>query len=97
MKLRQNLILLALVVLMGAVPLLTIRHRAGGFSGSDDQGTDMIGQVSPGYRRWFEPLWVPPSPEVECLLFGLQAALGAGFIGYYLGVSSARAKRKDPS
>lgn len=97
MKRHQNLILLVLVVLMGAVPLAMMGHREGAFSGSDDQGTDMIGQVSPTYRRWFEPLWVPPSPEVECLLFGLQASLGAAFIGYYLGVSRAREKKDKPS
>ena len=33
-----------------------------------------------------------PSGEASSLLFALQAALGAGFIGYYLGVSTTRAK-----
>jgi cobalt/nickel transport protein len=30
-------------------------------------------------------LWKPPSDEVESLLFSLQAALGAGFLGYVIG------------
>ena len=29
--------------------------------------------------------WEPPSGEIESLLFALQAAIGAGFIGYYVG------------
>ncbi len=31
------------------------------------------------------PLWEPPSPEIESLLFAVQAALGAGVLGYYFG------------
>jgi cobalt/nickel transport protein len=32
----------------------------------------------------------PPSDEIASLLFALQAAIGAGFIGYWLGLSVAR-------
>ncbi|NLN22191.1 MAG: cobalt ABC transporter substrate-binding protein CbiN, partial [Syntrophomonadaceae bacterium] len=34
--------------------------------------------------------WEPPSGEIESLLFALQAAIGAGFIGYYLGFVKGR-------
>jgi len=34
----------------------------------------------------------PPSNEIGSLLFALQAALGAGFIGYWLGSSATRTK-----
>jgi cobalt/nickel transport protein len=34
----------------------------------------------------------PPSGEIGSLLFALQAALGAGFIGYWYGCSKTRAK-----
>ena len=99
MTARLNLILLALVLLLGAGPLLLI-HRpatpAGGqaraiFTGADDQARNVIGTVAPGYRPWAHSLMVPPSSEVESLLFALQAALGAGFIGYYFG-----SRRRDP-
>jgi cobalt/nickel transport protein len=39
----------------------------------------------------------PPSGEVASMLFALQAALGAGFIGYWLGSSVTKAKEKRMS
>ena len=41
---------------------------------------------------WFQPFWEPPGGGTESLLFALQAALGAGFIGYYFGLK--RGERK---
>jgi cobalt/nickel transport protein len=35
---------------------------------------------------------VPPSKEIESLLFMLQAALGAGLLGYYIGLRRGEAK-----
>jgi cobalt/nickel transport protein len=54
----------------------------------------MIGTIAPDYKPWFKPLMEPPSGEIESLLFALQAAAGAGFIAYYLGVSMTRAKMR---
>ncbi len=55
------------------------------FKGSDDLGTEAILQSRPDYKPWFEPLWKPPSGEVESMLFALQAALGGGVLGYAIG------------
>jgi len=55
------------------------------FGGSDDQATKVIETLHPGYQRWFIPFWQPPSAEVQSLLFGVQAAVGAGAVGYALG------------
>ena len=75
------------------VPLV---FRTGGeFKGSDDQGTEAITAISPGYQPWFKPLWTPPSDEVESLLFSLQAAIGAGLIGYYVGLRRGRRQEED--
>jgi cobalt/nickel transport protein len=41
--------------------------------------------VKSDYKPWFSSIWEPPSGEIESLLFALKAALGAGFIGYYIG------------
>lgn len=59
-------------------PLLVARDAS--FSGADDMAEKLISQLHPDYKSWFNPLWEPPSREVESLLFALQAALGAGFI-----------------
>ena len=100
MKRFQNLILLVLVVALLVVPLMMIKKSAPGpdgkeveiFQGADNQARDLIGKIAPGYQPWFEPLMEPPSGEIGSLLFALQAALGAGFIGYWYGCASTRAK-----
>ncbi|ABK98846.1 energy-coupling factor ABC transporter substrate-binding protein [Pelobacter propionicus] len=100
MKRYQNLILLALVALLVAVPLWMVKRPAPGpdgaeveiFAGADDKAKDTITAIAPQYKPWFKPLMEPPSGEIGSLLFALQAALGAGFIGYWLGSSVTRAR-----
>ncbi len=67
-----------------AAPLV-LPGLGGEFKGSDDLGTDAINKARPGYQPWFQPLWKPPSDQVESLLSSVQAALGAGFLGYMIG------------
>ena len=88
---RRNVVLLGVAAGIVALPLLLA--GGGAFKGSDDQGTAAIGALAPGYQPWFKPLWTPPSGEVESLLFSLQAAAGAGLIGYYLGYRRGRQRR----
>ena len=64
-----------------------------GATGTDDQAKDAIEDLRPGYVPWFSPIWKPPSDEVETLLFTLQAALGAGVLGYVIGNLQGRAAR----
>jgi len=100
MKRFQNLILLVLVVALAVVPLMMIKKTGPGpdgkevevFTGSDDQARQAIGNIAPSYKPWAKALMVPPSAEIESLLFALQAALGAGFLGYWYGCASTRAK-----
>lgn len=79
-----NGFILAAVVLLAALPL--VLHPTAAFSGTDEAASQAIARAQPGYLPWFRPLWRPPSSEVETLLFALQAALGAGAIGYYFGL-----------
>ncbi|NVN92654.1 MAG: energy-coupling factor ABC transporter substrate-binding protein [Desulfuromonadales bacterium] len=100
MKRYQNLILLTLVVILIATPLWMVKRPAPGpdgkeveiFAGADDKAKDTIAAIAPQYKPWFKPFMEPPSNEIGSLLFALQAALGAGFIGYWLGSSVTRAK-----
>jgi len=99
MKRYQNPILLALVLLLTAAPLWIVRRVPGPdgrkaeiFMGADDKAKITISTIAPQYKPWFKPLMEPPSSEISSLLFALQAALGAGFIGYWLGCSVTRAK-----
>ncbi|ABY91640.1 MAG: Cobalt transport protein CbiN [Caldanaerobacter subterraneus] len=86
--LMKNLILGLLVILLIVFPLVTIKNAE--FAGADDRATQAIAEVDKNYKPWFEPIWEPPSGEIESLLFALQAAIGAGFLGYYIGVAKWR-------
>lgn len=95
---RTNYLLLIGVVLLVVIPLIFVQ---GEYGGSDDQGTAAIQALRPGYKPWFTPIWTPPSPEIESLLFAVQAAFGAGIIGYVLGriqgaASAREAQKKSP-
>lgn len=102
MKRYQNLLLMIAVVVLVAFPLWMVQKPAPGpdgqeveiFLGADDQAKDVIGKIAPGYEPWFKPLMEPPSGEIGSLLFALQAALGAGFIGYWYGSAATRTKMR---
>lgn len=88
MKKYENLILIVLVVAIVAFPLI---WKAGAeFGGADDQVKDVVGEINPDYKPWFKSLWTPPSAEVESFLFAVQAAIGAGVIGYWIGFQRGR-------
>ena len=101
----QNFLLIAAVVALTVFPLVNIDAPAPGpdgeqaeiFVGTDGQAKEIIQELAPDYRPWFSSILEPPSGEIESLLFALQAALGAGIIGYYLGYCRGRAKTADTS
>jgi len=102
MKRYQNLILILLVVAIGVFPLWYVNKpepAADGktveiFKGADDQAKDAISVIAPDYKPWFKSLLEPPSAEVGSLLFALQAGIGAGFLGYWIGSSTTRARMR---
>ena len=55
------------------------------FAGTDSVATSTIQESNPDYEPWFQPFFQPESGEVESGLFALQAAIGAGVLGYVLG------------
>lgn len=88
MKKHENLILILLVVALVAFPLI---WKAGAdFGGADDQVQGVVSEINPGYQPWFSSIWKPPSAEVESFLFAVQAGIGAGFIGYWIGFQRGR-------
>ena len=99
---RQFWIIAACVVVLTVAPLLFVRTPALGpdgkaqalFGGSDDAARDAITVIAPHYRPWFAPL-MEPGPEIASMLFALQAAIGAGVIGYWLGASVTRQRERE--
>ncbi|GAB4177380.1 MAG: energy-coupling factor ABC transporter substrate-binding protein [Geothermobacteraceae bacterium] len=99
---RLNWLLLIGALMIAVWPLVTAGlngrgHEGELFTGTDDQATAAITQLAPDYRPWAKPLWQPPSGEIESLLFSLQAALGAGIIGYVIGRRRERRLHRDAS
>ncbi|WP_151530235.1 MULTISPECIES: energy-coupling factor ABC transporter substrate-binding protein [Corynebacterium] len=62
------------------------------FVGTDSSAETIVEEVDPGYEPWFEPLVGELPGEVESGLFALQAALGAGLLGYVIGLYRGRTK-----
>ena len=101
-KRTQNILLILAVIVLALIPLWIVEKPAAGpdgeavaiFGGADDQAKNLIGEIRPDYVPWFEPLIEPASGEIASMLFALQAALGAGFIGYYLGMGRMREKMR---
>ena len=89
----NQLLLILLVIALAVIPLFW--NRGAKFEGADDQAEKAIGEVSKDYKPWFTPLWKPPSDEVESFLFALQAAIGAGAIGYILGYLRGKKSHKE--
>ena len=92
---KKPIILLLLVVVIVAFPLALYNGKGesqGYFTGSDDQGSRAI--ETTGYQPWISSIWEPPSPEIESLLFAVQAAIGALIIGYILGYYKGTAKAR---
>lgn len=86
---RRTPLMLAAVVVLAVVPL----WFGGEFKGADNQAAAAIVAQNPGFTPWAVPFWTPPSSEVEGLLFALQAALGAGVLGYVIGRRQGRAAK----
>ena len=93
----KNILLLGATVALAAYALAFSKPAEGeAFTGSDGQAREAIAAIDPAYRPWFAPFWEPPSGEIESLLFGLQAAAGAGALCYALGFwRGRRAGRND--
>lgn len=87
---RRDMVLLALAALLIAAPLI-VSPGGAEFLGADSQAQALIEET--GYRPWFAPLWQPPSKEVESLIFAVQAALGAGLLGYVIGRRHGRPRQ----
>jgi len=89
-EILKNVILIFIVVALVVLPLWLVKDHD--FNGTDGKASELIAELNKDYKPWFKPLWEPPSKEIESLLFALQAAVGAGFIGFYIGLTIGRSK-----
>ena len=80
---KKTIILLCIAALLIIVPFII--NANGEYEGADAQAEGIINEINSEYEPWANSLWEPPSGEVESFIFAAQAALGAGFIGYFIG------------
>ncbi len=90
---KKNVLLILAVVMLAILPLFIQKNAA--FSGADGEAEKAISEINSSYKPWFSNIWEPPSSEIESLLFALQAAIGAGFIGYFIGYTRGKSKLKN--
>lgn len=90
-------VLLALLVAVFAVSFFLAPRPASDeeepFGGTDAAVTTMLEED--GAEPWFNPVFELGSGELESGLFGLQAAIGAGVLGYALGNLRGRKVVRD--
>ncbi|MEM9203352.1 MAG: energy-coupling factor ABC transporter substrate-binding protein [Actinomycetota bacterium] len=92
---RRNLYALLAVIVIAAAPLILLRNDDTEFGGADGEAADEATRIDPDYEPWFDPIWAPPGGETESMLFALQAALGAGVLGYFFGVVRTKRRLQD--
>lgn len=88
---QDNLFLLLGVILLTILPLIFIK---GEYKGADGEAQEAIAQIDPTYEPWFKHIFQPPSREIESLLFATQSAIGAGVVGYVIGLYQGRSQSK---
>lgn len=83
---KLEYIVLAVILFFAAQFLYISSTTNAEFAGADGEAEGVIQELTDGnYEPVAEPVWKPPSGEIESLLFGLQAAFGALVIGYFFG------------
>ena len=96
MSRKLELIVLAILLIFAAQFFYISSTTDAEYGGADDKPEGVIEEITGGtYKPIAEPIWEPPSTEIESLVFALQAAIGAGIIGYVLGYYRAKKKYEN--
>jgi cobalt/nickel transport protein len=85
-----------LMITAAAFSVIVFGGSLGQFIGTDDQAISAIKKLNVGYKPWFNNIWEPTSSKMESMMFGVQAAVGAGFIIYYVRRKIKCSKKSQP-
>ncbi len=96
MSRKLELIVLAILLIFAVQFFYMSSTTDAEYEGADTQAEGVIKDLTNGtYEPTTKPIWEPPSAEIESLLFGLQAAIGAGVLGYFFGYYRAKKKYEN--
>lgn len=93
MSKSRSALLILIVVILSVIPFFVVRD--GEFAGADGEAQKVISEINNEYKPWFSSFFKPASGEVESFLFALQAAIGAGVVGYGLGYLRGSRKKDE--
>ncbi len=89
---KGNWFLVIGVIILAIFPMIFV---PGEYGGADGEAQEAIGEINPSYEPWFDSIIELPSGEIESLLFVSQAAIGAGIIGYVIGLYKGRQENSN--
>ena len=90
---RTTWLLIAVVIILVVIPF--VLNPKSEFRGADDAASGAIAEIAPNAHPWIEPIWSPPGAETQSLLFAVQAAVGAGVIGYFFGLKRGEGRAHE--
>jgi cobalt/nickel transport protein len=79
----KKMFLISIGAIIIALPIL-FSHGLSSFTGTDDRANETINQINSEYKPWFNITNNPFSKFDESTMFSVQAALGVGFITYFI-------------
>jgi cobalt/nickel transport protein len=94
MKMKLEYIVLGIIAIFAVIFVYNVAYGNHEWGGADINAGGTIEKLAPNYKPWFNPVFTPPSGEVETFMFALQSAIGAIIIGYFLGYYRGLAKAK---
>lgn len=93
MKSWIKILIMFMICVMLSLAALII-NKGSEFGGADGAAENVIMDIAPDTEPWAESVIELPGSETESLLFTLQAALGAGVIGFGFGYLVRRSMEK---
>jgi cobalt/nickel transport protein len=96
MSRKLELIVIGIILIFAVQFIYMSSTTDAEYGGADGEAENVINEITGGtYEPNAEPIWEPPSGEIESLLFGLQAAIGAGILGYFFGYYRAKSRYEN--
>jgi cobalt/nickel transport protein len=94
---RKKIIYAGLIILALALVALPLVNQKSSYKGTDDQVKGIVGELHADYKPWWSGMGISLGDDVVSMLFAVQAALGAGILGYGLGYMKGSQKKEKTS